>query len=85
MSPSGLQKVLQGSQPFPATRTKLERWYQEHRSGGPDSAREEAIQFLLRGVPPSRRKQARKEIWSALGRDCPPQQDDVDAGGNAQD
>ena len=66
MSPSGLQKILSGANPYSATRRKLERWYAA--SGGePDlhSVRS-ALEVLVLDLPPADRVSSMERLLKAL-------------------
>lgn len=70
MSPSGLQKFLSGSNPYSATRRKLERWYVRESAGyggalGVGSAHA-ALRVLLQDLPPERRSAAASSVLDAL-------------------
>ena len=66
MSPSGLQKFLAGSQPYSATRRKLERWYA--KSGGePDHhSAISALEVLVYDLPPVERPRAMRQLIQGL-------------------
>lgn len=66
LTASGLQKVLDGSSPFPKTRRKLGIWYSRHLAGDYRTARDVALEELLRQVPTSRRRTAREQILAVL-------------------
>lgn len=71
MSPSGLQKFLDGARPYDPTRRKLERWYVKEAARGypealtPEAARA-AIDLLLRDLPAGRRARARAAFVTLL-------------------
>ena len=66
MSPSGLQKFLDGSSPYSATRKKLERWYV--REGPPPDGRSAcaAVEVLVHDLPPAERVEATDRILVAV-------------------
>ena len=66
MSPSGLQKFLAGSQPYSATRRKLERWHA--KSGGePDHHSDvSALEVLVHDLPPIERPRAMRQLLQGL-------------------
>ena len=66
MTPSGLQKVLDGGDPYPKTLQKLQAWYRRHQAGDFRTALDVALEVLLRELPPSRRARAREQIGSIL-------------------
>jgi hypothetical protein len=70
MSPSGLQKLLDGSQPYSATRRKLERWYVRETAqyGGTLSAGSAlaALRVLVQDVPPAHQRPALENLAAAL-------------------
>ncbi|HEX2094230.1 MAG TPA: hypothetical protein VHG28_17635 [Longimicrobiaceae bacterium] len=70
MSPSGLQKFVDGSIPYLPTRQKLERWYvrESARSGGEMSAEVAlaALYLLLNDLPPGRRRPVFRGLVAAL-------------------
>jgi len=61
MSPTGLQKFLDGAHPYSATRRKLERWYVLHGPGrlqaglGGESARA-ILRVLVQDLSPARHR-----------------------------
>src|SRR5690606_6008421 len=66
MSPTGLQKFLDGSTPYAATRRKLERWDVRQAATVPgtvdaDSARASLL-VLGRDLPPAERRKALEDI-----------------------
>lgn len=68
MSPSGLQKFLDGSSPYSATRKKLARWY-VRRGHEPDvHAALAALEVLVQDLPPVERLQAMDRALVALAR-----------------
>lgn len=71
MSPTGVRKVLNGSNPYQTTSTKLEQWAARHRAGQYDTARDAALEALLQGMPYSRRDRAREQIAAILRGDDP--------------
>ncbi len=66
MSPSGLQKVLAGSQPYRQTLVKLRAWHERHVAGDSRTAEDLALETLLMRVPEARRDQARRQIRAIL-------------------
>lgn len=70
MSPSGLQKVLDGSQPYSATQRKLERWYvrQSAQPGGTLGAESAsaALRVLVQDLPPRRRPEVLGRLLETL-------------------
>lgn len=70
MSPSGLQKFVDGAAPYHPTRQKLERWYvgeaAEERAGMTPGVAQAALGVLLRDLAPSRRREAVRELVRAV-------------------
>jgi hypothetical protein len=70
MSPSGLQKFLDGSDPYTATRHKLERWYVAEAGRGygkPDpGASLCALRLIVRDLSPPERPAAARRVLDAL-------------------
>ena len=66
MTPSGLQKVFDGSTPYRATQDKLWQWYGRYLAGQHDTARDVALRTLLTQVPRSRRDRAHQLISAIL-------------------
>ncbi len=66
MSPSGLQKFLDGSGPHPATRKKLEQWYL--RGGRVPDVQSvlSSLGVLVQDLPPAERIQAMDRALVAL-------------------
>lgn len=72
MSPSGLAKVLAGSQPYRQTLTKLRAWRVRRRTGESSMNDEAALEALLRQIPERRRPSVREEIRAVLERGASP-------------
>src|SRR5690606_2328711 len=70
MSPSGLQKFLDGATPYTMTRQKLERWYVREAArygGGPGTGSAlAALQILIQDLPAAGRDEAAIEILDLL-------------------
>jgi hypothetical protein len=70
MSPTGLQKVLDGARPYSATRRKLERWYVRETAQYPGSfsagSAFAALSVLVQDLPPGRRKDVLARLVSDL-------------------
>lgn len=70
MSPSGLQKLLDGSHPYSATSRKLSRWYvrESSRYGGELSAGSAAaaLSVLLQDLAPSARDTGMRRLLDLL-------------------
>lgn len=70
MSPSGLQKFLQGSSPYSATRQRLERWYVResatYRSVISEESARAALGMLLHDLPMKQRGLALRRMLDAL-------------------
>lgn len=70
MSPTGLQKFIDGSVPYLPTRQKLERWLVREVAAGrvqmSPSAAIAALEVLVRDLPARRRKRARTEVVRTL-------------------
>lgn len=62
MSPSGLQKFLDGASPYSATRRKLERWFVRESAGSALAA----LRVLVDDLPPSRRDAAVGDMLASL-------------------
>lgn len=66
MSPSGLQKFLDGATPYTMTRQKLERWYVREAASAPGATDAESVRAALhvlgRGLPTAERRKALKDI-----------------------
>jgi hypothetical protein len=70
LSPAGLQKLINGSEPHAATRRKLEDWYVRWlaaggRESGADAA-EMALYVLMRDLPQLEREEVKREVIQAL-------------------
>lgn len=72
MSPSGLQKFVDGAVPYLPTRQKLERWYvretAEYHGGMTLAAALAAVRVLIDDLPPPRQERAAQELVSTLAR-----------------
>jgi hypothetical protein len=68
MSPSGLSKVLAGSQPFRQTMTKLRAWRVRRQTGDTSLTEEAALAALVRRIPERHRARVREEIRAILER-----------------
>lgn len=70
MSPTGLQKVLDGTRTLPGTRRKLERWYVRERLHTPDEPEDDAAFYaarvLVQGIPPGRQDDVLADVGAAL-------------------
>ncbi|HUF49693.1 MAG TPA: hypothetical protein VMN60_02595 [Longimicrobiales bacterium] len=71
MSPSGLQKVLDGSTPYTATRRKLERWYvsetrRRYTTRLDAASAAAATALLVRELPPTMRPVAMRRVLALL-------------------
>jgi|SRR5690625_303343 len=70
MSPSGLQKFLDGSRPYSGTRRKLERWYVREAAryeGGPGvGTAAAALQVLTQDLPTEVGRKTSVEILDLL-------------------
>lgn len=67
LSPSGLQKFLDGAEPYRPTRAKLRHWYLGTQSAPTTAAEAEAsLQVLLKGVPPGERGEVRRRVLDAV-------------------
>lgn len=70
MSPSGLQKFVDGSIPYLSTRRKLERWFVREAGRGEGEvdagAALAAVAVLVRDLPPARRPRAVRQLVAAL-------------------
>jgi hypothetical protein len=66
MSPSGLQKFIDGATPYSMTRRKLERWYVREAAqygGGPGAGSAlAALHILTHELPLQQREEATREI-----------------------
>ena len=72
MSPTGLQKFLEGAHPYSATRRKLERWYVLHGPGREQGALTGAsvltiLRVLVQDVSPARHRQTVEALVKSLG------------------
>lgn len=72
ISPTGLQKFLEGAHPYSATRRKLERWYVLHGPGRPQGALTGAsvlaiLRMLVQDVSPGRHRQTVEALVKSLG------------------
>lgn len=87
MSPTGLQKFMDGSVPYLPTRQKLERWLVREVAAGraqmSPSAALAALEVLVRDLPARRRKRVRTDVVGTLraayDAAAPPRPDWVDA------
>lgn len=66
ITPTGLKKILVGSNPYQYTHKKLVEWFTRHCAGQYDTARDTALDVLLQGIPPSERKRVRNQILAIL-------------------
>lgn len=66
MSPSGLQKFIDGSTPHSATRRKLELWYSRHAGRVTPTAVLAGLEALVCELPPSDRGDAMREVLAAV-------------------
>lgn len=70
MSPTGLQKVLEGADSYSRTRRKLERWYVRETArygGGLDAAAvTAALSVAVHDLPPARRRDTLELLITAL-------------------
>jgi hypothetical protein len=66
MSPTGLQKVLDGNRPYRPTLTKLRGWHRRHLDGDHQTAQDLALEALLGGIPEARRERVRERIRTIL-------------------
>jgi hypothetical protein len=70
LSPTGLGKFLAGSQPYPSTRRKLERWFaSQAREQGGDFGSGDAlhvVRVLLHDLPPDAQPAAQERLIAAL-------------------
>lgn len=70
LSPTGLGKFLNGSQPYPSTRRKLERWFAAQAAGnGADLGSGDAlhvVRVLLHDLPPDAQPAAEERLIAAL-------------------
>lgn len=70
MSPTGLQKVLDGADSYSRTRRKLERWYvreSAHARGGLDAyAVSAALRVAVQDLPPSRQSATLERLLAEL-------------------
>ena len=71
MSPSGLQKFLDGAGPYSATRKKLEHWYVRGGSAPDVHSVLTAIGVLVQDLPPAERIQAMDRALVALEQSRP--------------
>ena len=70
MSPTGLDRILKGSQPYRAITRKLNDWYLRTmrvrgQRLGPETARE-VLSLLTDHLPPDERSEAMEEVLQAL-------------------
>ncbi len=74
MSPTGLQKFVDGSVPYPPTRQKLERWYvrETARYGGEVSVglALDALDVLLQDIPADQRRRTACALVARLSEAC---------------
>jgi hypothetical protein len=70
MSPTGLRKFLEGTDPYLKTRRKLERWYVRERLtyGSQVTAvvAQNALRLLVQDLPPNRRANAVGRLLAGL-------------------
>lgn len=70
MSPSGLQKFLDGATPYSATRRKLERWYvreaARYGEGAGRATALAALHVLGQDLPPAERRRVLSDIVDRL-------------------
>ena len=66
MTPSGLQKVLDGGGSYPKTLQKFRAWYRRHQAGEYRTAQDVALEDLLRELPKPQRARARVQICAIL-------------------
>ena len=66
MSPSGLQKLLSGAEPYSATRQKLELWHSRSGRGTTPRAVLASLATLVHELPPSERAAAKGEILASV-------------------
>lgn len=66
MSPSGLQKFIDGSTPHSATRRKLELWYSRHGDRPTGTAVLAGLEVLVSGLPPGDRSPAMRDILGSV-------------------
>ncbi|MGQ0560631.1 MAG: hypothetical protein ACT443_02005 [Gemmatimonadota bacterium] len=70
MSPSGLQKFLDGASPYSATRQRLERWYVRetatYRAAVSEDSALAALAILIRDLPASERPHALSILLTAI-------------------
>lgn len=70
MSPSGLQKFVDGSVPYLPTRQKLERWYVSEAARGEAEMSADvalaALGVLVCDLPPGRRRRAVRRLAAEL-------------------
>ncbi|MGQ0813066.1 MAG: hypothetical protein ACT4O1_01190 [Gemmatimonadota bacterium] len=75
MSPSGLQKFIDGASPYSATRQRLERWYVRETAAYRANVSEEsalaALSILVRDLPSKQRAHARARVLEALEQSYP--------------
>lgn len=71
MSPSGLQKFVDGSVPYLPTRQKLERWYVREAARGETEVSAEvasaALDTLVRGLSPGPRQVLVRRLLAEMG------------------
>lgn len=67
MSPSGLQKFLNGAEPYSATRHKLESWYVRHEGIDiPIETASRALELLVADAAPTTQMKMIKDLIAAL-------------------
>jgi hypothetical protein len=70
LSPTGLGKFLNGSQPYPSTRRKLERWFASqaagHGAGLGSGDALHVVRVLLHDLPPDAQPAAEERLIAAL-------------------
>lgn len=71
MSPTGLQKFLDGAHPYSATRRKLERWYILHGPGRmPSPLRGDSalaiVRVLVQDLPPARHRPTMEMLVASM-------------------
>lgn len=71
MSPTGLQKFLDGSHPYSATRRKLERWYVLHGPGRiPSSLQGDSalaiLRVLVQDLSPARHRPTMEMLLASM-------------------
>jgi hypothetical protein len=72
ISPRGLQKFLDGGEPYSPNRAKLQAWYVRKVADGivdpVAGAENAAVDLLLRGISPRKKEKARAALLDALRR-----------------